>query len=268
MTQFIDPERGGGKLADAIKPDTKKVLIVFWHGVGDVVMFQAPLHALRARFPWVRFDVGLCRGLDEEVIIADAVLLGANWKEEAGYLGYDIVFPCHFPVEKADDLEHTKAEISCTQELGIEPVSGHLPIKPKPLVAVHFQMTSVPWVASADEPVAKAVWDDIIAAGCVPMETLFEHVFHNPVNKKFDFVNLHMRGCQPKLESLISILGACHAFVGVVSGNFHLALSILGPKRVLLLEKGLKRQHFTKHEIATASLIDYKGEVRQFLEKL
>ncbi len=265
MTRLIDPEHGDGKLAEHITPGTTRVLIVFWHGVGDVVMFLAPLAALRAKFPWVTFDLGLCAGLDQEAFVPGAVLLGANWREDVRGLGYDLVFLCHFPVENADDLTLTKAEQSCVLELGIAPVSGHLPITPKPLIAVHFQMTSVPWVANADEGVAQLVWEDILAAGCVPIETHFEHVFHNPVNKKFDFVDFHVRGCRARLDNLIALLGACRAFVGVVSGNFHLALAILGPERVLLLEKGLKSEHFTKHPIATADLNNYQGEVRRWL---
>ena len=268
MTRLIDPERGEGKLAEHITAETRRVLIVFWHGVGDVVMFRAPLAVLRGKFPWVTFDLGLCRGLDQEAFVPDAVLLGPNWRDETVTMGYDIVFLCHFPVEKADDLTLTKAEQSCVVELGIEPVHGHLPITPKPLIAVHFQMTSVPWVANADERVARMVWEDVLAAGCVPIESHFEHVFHNPENRKFDFVDYHVRGCRARLDNLIALLGACRAFVGVVSGNFHLALSILGPERVLLLEKGLKSAHFTKHRIATADLNNYQGEVRRWLVSL
>lgn len=265
VTRLIDPEKGDGKLADHITGETKRVLIVFWHGVGDVVMFRAPLQALRGRFPWVTFDLGLCAGLDEETFVPDAVLLGQSWRSDVTAMDYDIVFLCHFPVEQLDDLTLTKAEQSCIVELGIEPTHGHLPITPKPLVGLHFHATSMPWAANADQTVARLVWEDVLAAGCVPIETHFEHVFHNPVNGKFDFVDYHVRGCRARLDNLIALLGGCRAFVGVVSGNFHLALSILGPDRVMLLERALKAPHFTKHRIATADLDNYRGEVRAWL---
>jgi hypothetical protein len=97
------------------------------------------------------------------------------------------------------------------------------------------------------------------------VETNFIHCFANPDNKLFPFVDAHVRGCPARIETLMAFLGACHAFVGTVGGNFHLAISILGPKKVMLLEKDLKREHFTKENIATADLKNYQGEVKNWL---
>ncbi len=243
----------------------KRCLIPFWHGVGDVVMFLPILKRLREMHPRMTIDIGLCKGLDQETFVPDAILLDGDWREKHEALGYDLVFPVNFPTENLGDTSKTKAEISCIEEIGIPPVCGHLRLKTKKLVAVHFQITSVPWAANAEPDVARQIWNDIKAAGFIPVETHFQHVFHNPANEKFDFVDNHVRQWTPKIATLMALLSSCHAFVGVVSGNFHMAMSVLGPTKVMLLEKDLKAGHFTKWPIATANLKDYHGEVKDWL---
>jgi hypothetical protein len=268
MAKLIDVEKGGGLLTEHLKAGVRSVLIPFWHGVGDVVMFLPLLEEVRRLYPGIRFDIGLCRGLDQESFVPEAVLLDGDWREKIPTMEYDIVFPCNFPIEDLNNPGKTKAEVCCERELGIvPPPTSHLPILARPLVGVHFQITSVPWVANADEPVAKQIWEDIKSVNCTPIETHYQHVFHNPANVRYEFVDNHVRACGARLHNLMSMLRACTWFVGVVSGNFHLALSILGPQRVLLLEKDLKAGHFTKWPIATANLKDYKGEVGAWLKK-
>lgn len=264
---YLTEAKQGLKLSEHLDTGRfKTVLLPFFHGVGDVVMFLSILDALRARYPEIKIDLGLARGLDQETFVPDAVLLEGDWREKALTLGYDLVFPCNFPLERMEDLTKTKAEVCCEEELGIAPVCGHNRLTAKKLVGVHFQMTSIPWVANAEKEVAEIVWNDVKEAGFVPIETHFQHVFHNPSNERYSFVDNHVRACAPRIETLMALLGSCHAFVGVVSGNFHMALSVLGPDRVMLLERDLKASHFLKQKIATADLKNYSGEVKNFLK--
>lgn len=263
--RIVDSEQGDGRLTDYLHGQVRRVLIVFRHGVGDLVMFLSPLQLMQRLYPQVHFDLALAEGLDQQAIYPAAILLDGNWKQRIGAMDYDIVFICHFPMEDSRRLSTTKAELCCEKELGIKPTNGHLGLTAKKLVGVHFQATSVPGLANANQEVAGRVWNDIVDAGFVPVETHFEHVFHNPVNTRFDFADNHVRTWTPRLSTLMALLGACEAFVGVVSGNFHLALSILGSRRVLLLENELKASQLTKDRIATASLKNYRGEVRSWL---
>jgi hypothetical protein len=91
-------------------------------------------------------------------------------------------------------------------------------------------------------------------------------VYHDPTNTKFGFVDHHVRDWPACLDTLMALLGASDAFVGVAVGNFHLALSIPAPSRVMFLEKGLKVTQFTKANVATANLDGYDGEVMNWLK--
>lgn len=257
----------GKKLVEYLDTgDFKKVLLPYWHGVGDACMFNAPLTYLRWHYPNIQIDVGLARGLQEEIILDGVILLEGNWKETIQDTDYDLVFSCHMPLEKLNDTTLTKAEVCCIEELGIPPISGHLRIKTKKIVGVHFSNTSVSWLANANEEVAYKVWNEIIEAGCIPIDTLFQHAFYNEGSKKFDFVDQHFRNWPARLETLIALLSKCDYFIGVVSGNFHLALSLLPYDKVCLLEKDLKVGHFTKLPVKGIDIKHYQdGMVKSWL---
>ena len=263
---IYEPQKHTIKLAQKLSEGMyKRIILVTWHGLGDQIMLIAPIKRLRSMFPATQIDIAVCQGLDQKFIFPDAIEVDGNWRSTLPEL-YDLVVQINMPLERPDDLSITKAEGCCIEELGIEPVSGHEPIVAKKLVGLSFQCTSVPWVANADEDVAKLIWEDVKAAGFIPFECTMKHPFFNPENKLYPFVDYHIRDWPAKVETLAAMIGSCHAFISAVGGNFHLALSILGPKKVLLLEKDLKREHFTKELIATANLKDYQGEVLKWLK--
>ncbi len=267
---FLTEAKNGMKLAEHLNTGRfKSVLLPFWHGVGDVVMVIPIVNRLRELYPEITITLGLCRGLDQETFVPDAVLLDGDWREKALTLGYDLVFPLNFPLERLQDTALTKSEVSCIEEVGIEPVSGHVPIKAKKIVGLSFQCTSVPWVANTDVVTAEKVWNEVKEAGFLPIEINMKHIFFNPQNEKYPFIDNHVRDLPAKIETLISLIGTCTAYISAVSGNFHMALSVLGPKRVVLLEKDLKVGHFTKEPIARVDTNNYEdGKIKTFLASL
>jgi hypothetical protein len=264
--QFIDAAKGAGLLTSHLNEDVRRVLIVFIHGVGDVVMFIEVFKTIRTLYPRIHFDLGLAKELDQNSIYPCAVLLDSDWKTQISSMNYDIVFQCRFPMEDPLRPTVTKAELCCAQELGIQPLAKYPQLVPKKIVAVHFHSTAVPALANATRTSARRIWEEIALAGFIPIETHFEHVYHDPTNTKFGFVDHHVRDWPARLDTLMALLGASDAFVGVASGNFHLALSILGPSRVMFLEKSLKVTQFTKANVATANLDGYDGEVMNWLK--
>ena len=267
---ITDAETGPKKLVEYLDSgEYKKVLLPCWHGVGDIAMFNAPLTYLKNKYPHIQIDAGLAKGLQQLNIIPDAIELEGNWQETVKDTGYDLVFSCHMPLEDANNTNQTKAEVCCVRELGIPPICGHLKIGRKKMVGVHFHNTSVAFAANPTEEVCKKVWEEITQAGMVPVETLFQHGFYNDSSKKYDFTDNHVRNWPAKLDTCISLIGACDYFIGVVSGNFHLALCLLPYDRVCLLEKDLKVGHFSKLPVKGIDTKNYQdGAIKLWLESM
>ena len=263
MSKVVEPLHEKTHLVDYFDEETKRVLIIFWHGLGDLVMFLNPYYALKEQYPDIEFDIALAEGLDQETIIPEAILITGNDlkdidlnKSELSNV-YDIIAKIHFPMSE-NQTEFTKAEFCCIHELGINPVCSHKQLVIdgdwNRLVAVHFNITCLPDAANPDRETAEKIWDEILQAGYIPIETHFQHVFHNPVNKKFDFVDCHVRRVQPRISTLLGLLNSCRAFIGVVSGNYHCALAIYPPERIFFLEKMLRHECFSKLPVARASI--------------
>jgi hypothetical protein len=266
---ITDAKMGGEKLVEYLDSgEIKKVVLISCHGVGDQVMFMAPVEYLKKRYPNIQIDVALSQGLQEEFIFPNAILMNKDWKEFFLDSDYDLVFACNFPLEDLNDLTKTKSEVCCEQELGIPPIWGHLAIQSKPLVGTNFCNTSVSWIANTPEDVAQKVWNEIIEAGCIPIETTFQHIFYNETSKKFDFVDNHVRNWPARLDTCISLIEHCDYFIGAVNGNWHIALSVLPYTNVCLLEKDLKVEHFTKLPVKGIDVKNYKeGSVKEWLEE-
>ena len=266
--KFIEPSKEEKKLKDYLDSNQYKKVAIFWgHGIGDSLMFQVILTKLRELYPDISFQMAFPKGLDEEIIYPDAVFV--NSREEAQNLDdFDLVAQINFPLEAPGS---TKSELSCKNEIGIEPISGYekVPEYPSPLVAVHFCLTSLPELVRPTKEVAEKIWNEVREAGLVPIECHFEHVFHNPENPKMDFINCTVRGCQAHLTSLFGLLRVSRAFIGVVSGPFHSAMSILPHDKILYLEKDIPVERFTHEPIQTIDLKNYKdGSVKEFLDNL
>jgi hypothetical protein len=268
---IVNPLKSKTKLNELISTHSpKSILIIFNHGVGDLVMFMKPFSSLKELYPDILFKLGIAECLTYQTVFKEEILpLKSDKPEENPIMKeFDLIAHIEFPMSE-HQFNWTKAEYCCIEELGIPPVHGHLslPKMQNRLVAVHFQITCLPGSANADEKTAEKIWNDILEAGYIPLETHFQHIFHNPVNAKFKFINASVRKCKAELASLVGLMQNVGYFVGVVSGNFHVALACLPAKRIFLLEKDFKAESFIKFPIARADLKNYKGEVKDWLLK-
>ena len=272
MAKVIEPLHEDKKLnvyLDEVKP--KKVLIVFWHGLGDLIMFLNPFARLQEYYPDIEFTLGVQEGLSFEDVVPKAIFINGDYLYKLEEKPFDLIAKIHFPMSEGQII-HTKGEYCCIHELGIPPACGHrnIGIGINRLVGVHYNITCLPDSCNPSDETAKRIWDDILEAGFIPIETHFEHIFHNPVNEKFSFIDCSVRRVQPRISTLIGLLTNLTAFVGVVSGNLHTALATLPSSRIFFLEKHFKLECFTRLPVARASIQDgeYKGEVKRWWEKL
>jgi hypothetical protein len=258
-----------------LKP--KRVLLVFWHGLGDLVMFLNPFEALTKQFPDVIFDLAVQQGLGFEEVTAELTdtnvkLIDGSFFKELPESMYDIIADIDFPMSEGQ-IELTKGEYCCVNELGIDPVNGHKKLThgKNRLIGIHYQITCLPDAANPDEETAKIIWNEVLEAGFIPIEMHFQHVFHNPINKMFPFVDCTVRRVKPQVSTLIGLIQQCAGVICVVSGNLHISLSVLPDEKIFFLQKHFKLESFTKRtNISRASIMpgEYKNEVKQWLTTL
>lgn len=257
------------KVADYLRQDKpNKIVLIFWHGLGDILMFIEPLNKLKSLFPNIQIDLALQKGVGQEVIATESVLISnANLAID----GYDYTFQIHFPMSEHTNGLWTKAEWCCKEELGIEPIDKY-PKFPKNIrsnfVAVHFQATALPDACNPSQEIAEKIWNEIIEAGYIPIESFFRHPYCNPVNIKFDFIDRDIRGIPASIDKLIMLLNSCHASICVASGNLPLSIALM-PTRTLYLEKAYPIKSYTKQSISSVNVNDYKdGIVKKWLQTI
>lgn len=271
-----DPKKLAGYIEE-LKP--KKVLLPFGHGLGDQIMFLPVFEKLINTFPEVQFTLALQDGLGFQEIDKDipgpygnVIYVGdLGFNNVPADCPYDIIADVDFPMNEGQ-TELTKGQFCCVHELGIEPNEEvYLPLKSgkNRIIAVQFHITCLPGSCNPDRDVAERIWNDILESGYIPIEMHFQHVFHNPVNQKFDFIDSTVRRVHPKISSLIGLIEQAAGVVSVVTGNLHVALANKAPERIFFLEKDFKLESFIKDEkIARANVREYKGEVKDWLKKL
>ena len=107
-----------------------------------------------------------------------------------------------------------------------------------------------------------------VPKGLIPIETNFEHQYTNPENKNFDWITAHVRGMKCSAEHLISLLQSSHAFIGVISGNIHAALSCLPREKVMALTTYMPSRALGV-EVPEINIDNYKeGSVFNWLKEL
>ena len=275
MAIIIEPYKQEKKLVDYLTEAISKIAIVFWHGLGDCVQFMHILKYLRNTYPKIQIDIMLQRNLGQEMIYPDCIFLDDfNHFDE---MDYDYIFLVHFPVENG---EVTKAELCCQTEIGCPPIWEYEEIPnwtrnsynaqnyTSRLIGVHYQNTALPDVFNPSKEVAEKIWNEIIETEFIPIELDFQHVYHNPVNSKFDFIDCSVRKAKATVKNLLSLIAICSGIVAVPSGPLHCALA-MKPKRVLYLEKNVPIKRFTYWEVPSIKVNEYKdGSISEWLKNL
>lgn len=246
------------KLVEYIEPG-QRVLIRFGHGWGDTLMFMPTFWRLQDLYPQTNFDLYLECG--QECIFD-------SFPDKEGP-DHDHVFHLDFPMAEGSGL--TKAQKCCIDELGIEPFSEIAPV-PKvdsPIVSLHFQGTALPNSVNCPEEVARQIWQECLDAGKIPIEAHFRHLFHNPINTRYGFIDRHVRYCDANLNNLIGLIQNSFAFIGIASGPFVTALSIM-PTRTFYLERNHAVTDYVKHlDIQSVHVDHYEdGMVSEWLATL
>jgi hypothetical protein len=183
---------------------------------------------LKNRFSSTVIDLYLANGQEEFWKVF-------NYSDE-----YDYIFEIGFPCSENTQPLISKPQYCCMQEIGIDynTISSknvYFPHVKSPLVVVHFQSTNGPGHLSCPLEIAQEIWREIREYGLIPFECHFLHNYANPANKKYEFIDNNVRNYKSSVDNLVGLLLASRAFIGVLSGPFHLAYQIMR-KNTLFLE--------------------------------
>ena len=238
-------------------PEVHRVLIQFYHGLGDSIMFFANcLPALEHAFPEVTFYVETQLGQDE--------IFG---KVDPNEKHYDLAIFIGFPCSEWDEgTDETKAEKCGRVELGV-PIPPDCPdyyfffIFPgkeffaSPLVGVHFHSTSCNEICCPEE-LAKLIWERIQARGLIPIDTHFDHHGATIPRQPFAWETRTVADAPASAGNLFGLIDNISGFAGVASGNFWAALCCLPPQKILFIETLFSVRKLTHVNVHTVSVTD------------
>jgi hypothetical protein len=222
-------------------------------------MFLPLYDHIKEMFPEHSFDLALLPGVGQGDLISGALEL----PEEDFVKDHDAAFVISFPMIEGTDTS-TKIELCCINELGIEPIylkpqRKHLPLLTNKLAAVHFQGTCLPGSTNPDPELAERIWNDLLKAGYVPIDVHFVHTFHNPENTQFSWTSRNCRDLSPNIHTLQMMIEACGVFVGVASGPFVMAATLM-PKKTVYLQKHHTIGCYLKDFKNVVDIKEYKSE--------
>ena len=218
------------KIVDYLKTGKyKKVLIRFHHGLGDTVLFYASggIDKLREMFPDI--EIAFHTALGQEEIFGSV---------DNDVTHYDIVFEPRMPLSEWDKEPWNKAEKCLHVEFGI-PVEFGRSVWRLPnaygnrLIGFHFHSTCMRNL-TVNEASALKVWQYVQNKGFVALSTHMRHRNNHTTLYRFESSNVIDEPA--RVSKLFGLIKACAGFAGTASGNFHSALALLPPEKILFLK--------------------------------
>jgi hypothetical protein len=222
-------------------PNTNRVAIQFFHGLGDILIFYPTYSLLKQSFLNVNFKIftnrpGISQAL-EDLEYAKSI---------EDIQGFDVIFCINYyePIVHNNQMIANKLFQCNSSEIGLNSLmisdfpEHRLPINTNKLVAVHLEAQSSAHETCPDNEVKDQIFKCIIKNGFYPID----------VHKAVSAI--------PDIEIAFSLIQACKFYVGVLSGPLVLAIAS-NPKKVICLEKNLELNRYT-----SANVIKY--DVRSF----
>ena len=208
---------------------TGNYLIVFKHGLGDLLMFYPAFRVLQSMFPKARIDLLTHRGQEGLFDTYDSSI------------SYDKTFKMAYPLNDSYP-GYTKTAFCCFTELGIDPAAVKddcvmaLPKYDSPFISLGLCSNCRPFEYGVPRDKAKFIYDTCIDLGYVPIDVHFKTESDNSYNRPIDGIRCSTRDAKTSINNLFGILQRSYAFIGGISGPLYSAIGCLGKERVMLVE--------------------------------
>lgn len=231
-----------GLLADLIRANpTASYLLVFPHGLGDVISAYPCIESLKAMFPKTRIDVELKPSNH-----------GLKLHTADKSFHYDFRFVAQYYVPSQSVRPLSKNQLFCKTELGIQPPEDRFYKKSlgtftSPIVALGFHSYCFPVEQGCPPQVAEQIAKGVKDAGFLPLLLKFENNVKliEPYNYS-KYIKASTEDCVSNFNNLFGLIERSFAFIGVLGGPMWAAFNLLGPDRCMCLEhmRGCSWKHY------------------------
>lgn len=284
----------GKKLCSILKEleDESKVCILFNHGLGDFINFCPLFDFVVKIYPKLQITLGFNSGRNYVYLHPKGKIIDTPYGKYEGE--FDLLVSITYPdpprkelmvnyyknmgIENPETI--TKVELCNEMEIGLKDFKWN-PYKLKRTelkynknskrIGIHFFGYALASDKNVDMKTAEIIWNEIIKVGYEPFEIHMIHTDYLMTMETPEFINREnsLRFEFPNVRIMSEEISKCKYFIGIDSGPFYLASSILGFDKCIGLEKNLKFAKIVTHGITSINVNDYRsGSVADMLGDL
>lgn len=244
--------------------DGTKILILYPHGLGDVLMFYPFFEHFKKKYPKCVIDIK----------VNDIIKSSFPPVMDENYYDYVFWIPAYFNEKNFSINDVTKPECNVLFDLGIEydkeleysyKISGK-----NNLVGFSFFNSFHPREINCPYDLAKYLWEYTQESGflCIDLFIPKKYTADRVENKKYDFVDWSMQTKGLGINKMISLMHSIAGMASVATGNFHYGMTVY-PQKMLYIEKDFSYKKFTNKEVLCLNVYkpDY-GVIKEWIKRL
>lgn len=244
--------------------DGAKILILYPHGFGDVLMFYPFFKSFKSKYANCKIDL--------KVDNKFSCLFPDVLNEES----YDYVFwiPAYFNEMDTRIQMITKPQCNVLFDLGDEYDScleyTESFTRKSNIVGFSFFNSFHPQYINCPYETAKKLWEKVQENGFIAIDLFIPKTksANKAQNSKYDFVDWSMRTKGIGIEKMISIMCSMAGMASVATGNFHYGMTIY-PNKMLYLEKDFPVKRFTNKDVLCLDVMKPdEGVIEEWIRRL
>jgi len=271
MSNFINNFKNK-KLVEYLKPyQGGKILLLFQHGLGDLILFMPLVKELKKNFSRITFKIGHDLKRDFSFIGDLSFPIDGTGDFRKILRLFTYVFNVEYPEPDMNKSRVTimKPYLCNEREIGLnnfiwEPYKLEVPLKNEDsnIIGCHFFGNTNARHKNPTDACVIRIWKEVEKAGYIPYEIHMLHHFIKDSNQQLGN-NLFQKGEslrfeEPSIRKMIEKISECKYFIGVDSGPLYLAGSILGFDKVIGVQKYLEINRYLPIEISKVDIRYYK----------
>ena len=239
------------KVYDYLKnSDPCDVLLIFQHGLGDVIIFLSIFKRLKQDFPYHNIKIGAETGRNYHLLLPDIFIpVDDNNKID---LKFKYVFQISYP-EPPHEFKVTNLNVNVkpylcnTKEIGIpdfiwSPYLNNIykPIEKTQTIGLNFNGNSCANLKNCNIIISRKIWNEVRQAGYRQFELYIDYKYLLPSSKnRFELADPKDTFRYKRSATLVDLakkIMECKYVISIDSGTLYLAGFILGYDKVIALQ--------------------------------